>query len=278
MRSYAHRARRTRSRARTRARAGRARRARRAARGAAPPRDDSLPETPRRRDGTAPWDAAVGKLVVFSARIETCASEERSASAREPARPHANDASANTASARAYHRAHSAPAAEDEMSGNTASGRNATVEEPTSSTYAFTRRSQRSLDAFAASGWERASRRKRATPRSAPRRTRRARARKARLGKARVSKRRPSRDAMRRAFLLQQAPTAGRTSRDEPPRARRVPRGDAPSLTPRTRAWSLSRAKRAAWSQRTARARRCGRFSTPRFFGALVSHVIFAKG
>ena len=43
------------------------------------------------------------------------------------------------------------------MSGNTASGRNATVEEPTSSTYAFTRRSQRSLDAFAASGWERAS-------------------------------------------------------------------------------------------------------------------------
>lgn len=97
-------------------------------------------------------DAAVGKLVVFSARIETCASEERSASAREPARPHANDASANTASARAYHRAHSAPAAEDEMSGNTASGRNATVEEPTSSTYAFTRRSQRSLDAFAASG------------------------------------------------------------------------------------------------------------------------------
>jgi hypothetical protein len=38
------------------------------------------------------------------------------------------------------------------MSGNTASGRNATVEEPTSSTYAFTRRSQRSLDAFAASG------------------------------------------------------------------------------------------------------------------------------
>jgi len=102
-------------------------------------------------------DAAVGKLVVFSARIETCASEERSASAPEPARPHANDASANTASARAYHRAHSAPAAEDEMSGNTASGRNATAAEPTSSTYAFTRRSQRSLDAFAASGWERAS-------------------------------------------------------------------------------------------------------------------------
>lgn len=124
---------------------------------------DAPPETTAfaRNDETPRWyndmDAATGKHALFSVRIEFSSCEDEDDVSKEHTLTHANDASANAASARAYHFAHSAPATEDETSGKTASGRIATATEPTSSTHAFTRRSPSSLDAFAASGCGRAS-------------------------------------------------------------------------------------------------------------------------